>query len=127
MSPQDVIKKSATLALRIINGLGADGESFSRKWIRFNAFYNTFSGGTERKRLMSAIACSVNLEQANEILKDCDGEIKYLYLLPPGNMRFDSNHPKFREQTTKDIELVRDDKVETLTRLRSVPPLKVLH
>lgn len=97
------IAQQAQLALAIIEDLGPDGESFVRRWMGFNAFYNAFVGHSERDCLMAAITNSMRNEQAQRVIDACQGEISYFAHLPPGNMRRMPSDPEFRKRSAADM------------------------
>lgn len=111
------IARQAKLAVLIIKFLGATGESFSRNWIAFNAFYNAGIGQSERDRLMFTIENGMTDGQAAMILDMCNVELHFLAGLPPGDMRRRPDDPDFRRRATLDLQDAMNTSLSSRTRL----------
>jgi hypothetical protein len=89
----------------------------------FNNLYNEVSSGDERSRLMATVRRSLSNDPAEAILGVSRGAINYFTNLPPGDMRFHPEHPKFRHRTSDDLRVVNDgsaNPVERVAHLASV-------
>ena len=119
MSDLNHLAERAAVAASIIEGLGSHGADFSRNWMGFNAFYQSFVTRNERQGLMSAVQDSISVESANSILSDCSKEIAYILRIPPGDMRYPSTSPEFRRQSAQDMA--------TATHSDCPSPIRVAH
>lgn len=96
-------QEAAERALNMINYLGKDAQSFICKWIGFAAFYEIFDGNDERTKLMNAVSEGLSEDAARGIIQNHHDEIDYLMALPPGDLRYSYENPRFRKQTEQDI------------------------
>lgn len=106
----------AERAAVILRGWNTLADRFVRNWAGFNAIYNAFSG-TERERLMAAIASGLTEEQAEGILSYAADDIDYFAHLPPGNVQRARTDPHFRKKTLADMRRVKDISLSATTRL----------
>lgn len=111
------ISPHAQRALAIIEDLGPSGQSFVRRWMGFNAFYNHFAANSERDRLMAAVTQGMSDEQAESVFASCQSAIEYLAASPPGDMRRDPLHADFRKRAVADMRAACDDQLSSRKRL----------
>ncbi len=107
------ISPQAQRALAIIEDLSSYGQSFVRRWMGFNAFYNHFEANSERDRLMAAITQGMSDKQAESVFANCQSATKYLAALPLGDMRRDSSHAAFRKRAVADMRAAHDDRLSS--------------
>jgi hypothetical protein len=111
------LRDRAALARRLQNVGITDWREFIHSWIGFNAVYGAVTGVTERDRLMNAVRRLVQPEEAARILAQVKAASDYFSELPPGDMRRDRDHPRFREQSIEDLRIVNDEVAEPVERL----------
>lgn len=105
------------LARRLQERQVPDWNDFIHMWMAFNVIYDSVSGDTERKRLMTAIKRYVPEPAAVSILAECQSAVGFLSELPPGDLRKPPSSSGFRKRGARDLDIVNDSSRNASERL----------
>jgi hypothetical protein len=94
--------------------------SFVARWMAFNAFYNLLDSKRELDRVKQAITVFLTPRDCTSILKRVGPELDFLAMKPPGDDRLSSDDPAYREESTANLRVARDESKTAEARLSAL-------
>lgn len=74
---------------------------FLRLWAAFNCLYGEETDGNERERVMQVVQRYLSEPRSQRLIDRISDRALKIVGTPPGDMRKDTSHPQFREQTER--------------------------
>jgi hypothetical protein len=96
---------------------GLNWAALIQRWAALNALYGHEHGVPEERRLMDCIAKYFAEDSARRLLSRYADEASELIRIPPGDMRYESDHPSFRRRASEHASEFADERKSAVNRL----------
>src|SRR5664280_942756 len=108
----------ADRAIRIRRSSPREWTEFATVWMAFNVLYD--GDRREVDCVMACIRSHIDDGVAKDVLRSNAEAIEEVIRIPPGDMRWDQNHARFRMESDGFVACYRDDSQTFVERLAAV-------